>query len=1089
MRLLLLGTPCLEQNTIQAKLERRKALGLLAYLAVTREVHSRETLATLFWPDYNHTQSLAYLRNTLWTLNQTLGETWATVERDTIRFNPDTIGVDTTDFLRLIPPPDTPYREAPPTLLQAVTLYRGDFMEGFSLRDSPAFDDWQSFQAESWRRQFTDVLEQLINAQIAAGEFSPAIENTRRWLALDPLYEPAHRQLMRLYAWTGQYAPAERHYHEADTLFKQELGVSLEAETIQLHGDIQARRLSPPIQDVPLIRHAERTSSLPPQNTPFVGRAEELTEIKRLLDDETCRLLTVIGPGGIGKTRLALQAGGLMSEAVYFVSLTPMWSAEFIIPAIAAALGHPLYAQSDTKTQLLNHLREKRCLLIMDNFEHLIESAGLLSEILAHAPGVKILVTSRQRLNLREEWLFEVQGLSYPRSPDDPTIQGYSAVQLFVQSARRVKPDFRMAPADIPHIVRICQLVEGMPLAVELAATWMQMLSCQEIAQQIQENLDFLATDIHNVPERHRSIRAVFEQSWEQLSPQEQRCLSRMSIFRGGFQHQAAQAVADASLHLLRTLIGKSLLRRTASGRYEMHELLRQFADAKLSDTDRAATNRQHADYYIRFLEDREGLLKSVQQAEALNAIQGEIDNIGSAWWYVAEQHDVAGLQRAAELLMHFYLVRNRLDEYLGLIQKAVESLSAESADADERLLLARLLAFQASGYARTGRRPLVDGPRSRSLALAVEFMDHPSMALPLVFLGNTLSVPGLVNEQTGRLIQQACARFEASGDRWGMAYALYQLGNFSHEKIQYQDAEQLFKQSLSLFRETGQPWGIGLALNMLAEIAVTLGDYLAAVPLLEACLPLFEQVEDRRRAALVRTGLAWYTSRGENKERLALLDSLTIHQQVGDRRGVAMAYYDLGYLAYCQRQYTEAAQCYTQALAIFREIGDPVGTAWALIFQASVCLDSGDLVMAEKLAREALNVLGEMKFPWGISGALHVLGCIALAAGNLEEARRHLHESVRIADQAQSVAQVLRHLSGVALLMLKEDQPERAIVLAAFISVHPASWRDTLDRAAQILETDAGKLTRKTIEAARRKGERLTLQAVLDSLPDRTDT
>ncbi|MBZ0301236.1 MAG: AAA family ATPase, partial [Anaerolineae bacterium] len=324
--------------------------------------------------------------------------------------------------------------------------------------------------------------------------------------------------------------------------------------------------------------------NLPPQPTSFIGREHEIAQLTALLADPNCRLLTLLGPGGIGKTRLSVQAATSQTrfrDGVYFVPLAPLSSPDLLPTAIASALQIVLYDANSIQHELTNYLREKHMLLVLDNFEHLLDGVDLLTGILQAAPQIKFLVTSRERLNVLEEWVLLLEGLSFPDDRTNIPLESYSAVQLFTQRARQAQVNFSLD--DNAQAVRqICQQVEGMPLGLELAATWLRVMSSQQIAEHMESSLGFLTTPVRNVAERHRSMRAVFEQSWKLLSAGEQDVLMRLSVFRGGFDLGAAGQFAGASLDILAALADKSLIRVNHDGRYDLHELLRQFAEQQL---------------------------------------------------------------------------------------------------------------------------------------------------------------------------------------------------------------------------------------------------------------------------------------------------------------------------------------------------------------------------------------------------------------------------------------------------------------------------------------------------------------------------
>ncbi len=674
-----------------------KVQALLIYLAVTGRPHDREILAELFWGDKPEAKARANLRKALSNLRRLLGDYLLTSEQSVAFNDTGSTWLDIRAFETAL----AVGLQTPPNLLalrEAAELYQGNFLASFSVDQALPFEEWVLVEQARLRQLAVQALYQLAIAHTARGEYAAGINITNRLLVLEPWQEEAHRQMMILLDRSGQRAAALAQYESCRQLLARELGVEPLPETQALYRRLKAK-------DQPA-QH-----NLPPQATPFVGRETELAQIAAILDRSDCRLLTLIGAGGIGKTRLALQAAleqlSTFRDGLFFAPLEGITAPKLLAAALAEVLGCPLSSPGEADQQLINYLARRELLLILDNFEHLLTSTpqgaaggeGLLLKILTDAPQVKLLVTSRQRLKLRAEWVLEVEGLTYPDSPADvPDPANYSAVKLFVQQVQRVQAGFSLSAANQADVIRLCQLVNGSPLGLELAATWAPVLSCAEIVREIERDLDFLTDSSPDSSDRHRSMRTVFESSWQLLSAVEQAVLQKLSVFRGHFQREAASAVAHASPQLLLALLSKSLLQRDAAGRYSMHELLRQYAAEKLA-ADLGATNRlletyaRHSNYYLSFLKERETRLQS-GQPEAVGEISDALTNIQAAWrWAVAQRYGET-LEQAGKSLFLFCQVSNRFQEGEALFQEAIEELGAE-AEAELAPVLSKLLAYR----------------------------------------------------------------------------------------------------------------------------------------------------------------------------------------------------------------------------------------------------------------------------------------------------------------------------------------------------------------------------------------------------------
>jgi predicted ATPase/class 3 adenylate cyclase/uncharacterized protein HemY len=679
----------------------------------------------------------------------------------------------------------------------------------------------------------------------------------------------------------------------------------------------------------PLRSLSTRSHNLPPQPSPFVGRKRELAEIAERLDQPTCRLLTLVGSGGIGKTRLALQVGAekidAFSHGVYQVPLAPLSTPKHIFSTIADAMRFPFSGGDEPRSQLRDYLREKELLLILDNFEHLMSGAGIVSDLLGAAPHLKVIVTSRERLNLREEWTYELRGLPMPDPARTENIEQFGAVQLFLQNAYRVFPEFVLTEAEKPHVAQICRLVEGIPLGIELASAWVRALTCADIAAEIGKGRDFLVTTASNVPERHQSLRAVFENSWNLLTEPERRTLQQLAIFRGGFERDAAREVAGASLPLLLSLADKSLIRRGASGRYEMLETIRQYALEKLmADASlHKAVIQRHYLYYASLLERLSSELTGTGQKGALARSDLEVENIREAWRQAIALSDARALRQALDGFFHLYEMRSWFQEGIEQFGRAATVFARSEPTREEKLLHGMLLsrrgwfAFRLGLYEET-RRNLLHG-----LAIFRSLGAHGETAFALYNLGIFTYQLGDYDEAQRYLHESLRLRRELD-DRFGVARSLSILGVVARDRGDVQEAREFLRESLALHREIGDQRGVSRCLNLLALIHRDRGhEEVEARLLLEESLEISREIDDRRGVAFALSILsAIIYEMGDYVEARALAEeSLEIREEVGERRGIAFSLHDLGNIARALDRHEDAWHYLQRALRTAYEI------------------------------------------------------------------------------------------------------------------------------------------------------------------------
>lgn len=1390
LKLVLFGPPRVELNNAPVDIKRRKALAMLLYLAVSRQPHSRDALATLFYPDYSQSRARAYLRRDLAVLNTSLAGNWLDTDRDTVELK-NKFWVDVSRFRDLTAEGqrhDHPAKEICPACVslfkEAAALYTDDFLAGFTLRDCPEFDDWQFFQAESLRQELATILERLIEGLSDQGEFETAIPYARRWVALDPLHEPAQRRLIRLYDQSGQPAAALRQYEEYVALLEEELGLPPEEETTTLYEAIKAKRMlgaflkaedqaragrkepakeakkagdrgeadtpaqlpapapgqkleqeirfciapdgariayatvgnGPPLVKAanwlshleydwqspvwrhwltglsqsrtlvrydrrgcglsdrqvddfsleayvmeletvvdtlglahfPLLalsgggpvaityaaRHPEKIShlilygsyargrmyrsqqpeqaeegqlllkmmelgwgktnpafrhaytnlfipegtaeqiswfsdlqristspeiavkmskatysvnvsdiapgvtvptlilhahddavvpfeesrhlaalipdarfvplegknhillkdepawprflaevnrfiqteferpklpatakpappaaapssstfkrltspfGLPAQPTKFIGREEELAAIGRLLVEEpNCRLVTLVGPGGIGKTRLAIEAAAnsnsMFLHGAYFVPLASLAVVETIVSAVAEAIGFTFYDERDPQQQLFDYLRRRQILLVIDNFEHLLAGATLVSQMLAAAPRLKILATSRERLNLKSEFVYTLGSLTIPTQDAIENAYHFDAVKLLIQQARLMRPGFEPQPADLSQIIRICRLVQGMPLALVLAAGWFEVLSFKEIAEEIEQSLDFLATELHDVPERQRSIRAVFNTSWRQLTSEEQQAFAKLSIFRGGFTRQAAEVVAQANLRTLRKLVNKSFVSVNQYQRYTIHELLSQFGEESLEEFGEAdQTRNAHSLYFLQLLHRREGDLGGHNQPEALNDIEIDLENTRIAWNRAVSHYQMGLIDTSLEGIYQFFRIRGRFREGQELLARTVKQLQAvePGSDTTSEIILTRLLARQG------------------------EFLQ---------LLGQTDEAAKLLGESL-----DAAGRLDLFREK---AFSLRVLGDidFSHGKLQ--EAEQLYQQSLRLYQSTASHLEIAYVLGRLGWVATHLNKYEEAIHYYRQSLDIFRDANSQAGAAYVfdKLGInAWYAGQYADAQTY-FQEGLTIFKRINDRFGMAMVLGGLGLvaLAFGGEKVKEAEALVQESLALCRETGHRVEEANRLFMLGWVICSQAFYEKGQQNYQEALTISKEIGYEHGITVALIGLGEAAYGLRRPQEALNYLFQGLKAAIDSQRNDNILTALTNLAQVLSSQasgrfstDQSRQTFEILTVVANHPATWQFIKDRASRLLAEVESELPADVFRAA----------------------
>ncbi|MBX3606987.1 MAG: tetratricopeptide repeat protein [Piscinibacter sp.] len=819
LRLSLFGPPALVRGGAAAALPFERRTQLVALLALRRDWVPRTEIAALLWPEQPARLAFANLRKTLFRMASLPWALDIESEGAALRL---LLPTDAADF-------ETALREARPA--EALALYRGELLAGFDDGQSDAWTHWAGFERERLRAAWRSAaIAQLDDAGLAAGE---AVALSARLLDADPLDETALQHHLRALARAGQAGAARLAYRQFAERLSADLGLSPGTELRALHDSLSvAPRSAPVVADAP--------PSAAPGDDGFVGRSIELQRIADLLGHAECRLLCLIGPGGVGKTRLARrvlqQLGPTFADGALFVALedvdTPLQFGQRLARAADVASGR---GPGDALARAIDAWRERALLLVLDNFEQLAEHAPLLDRLLQACPRLKIVVTSRLRLAVAGEWSMPIEGLPCPDPEDDDRAESFDAVRLFVRAARRVEPGFAAAP-ERAAIVDICRLVEGLPLALELAAAWVRMLSCQAIADELRGGTELLRAADARHPPRHASIEAVFEHSWRHLTPVERDALARLSVFHGGFSIEAARAVAGASLPVLGALADKSLLAKDGA-RLQLHPLVQQLAAQRLdTSAARDATLAAHAAYFHRWLRPLAPATEHGQR-EALQAIDADFENCRRAWAFSCAPGGAEALQHSAPTLLNYFEHRARFEEGLALLRQAVDSPPGQ---ADERL---RMLLLSQAALMEMRLARFAEAEASASLALAARPATSPREAR-----FQALAVLGGCAIATGRpadaryAYQRALELAQAGGRAHDTASTLDNLALCEKRLGHYDEALRLTLEALAQHRRHGDHARVAVCLNNLGSMLTFMDDDAAAQAHLREALELSER-------------------------------------------------------------------------------------------------------------------------------------------------------------------------------------------------------------------------------------------------------
>lgn len=896
------------------ELSSRPAQALLAYLAINPQVnHRREKLAGRLWPDSTESNARSNLRQALWRLRKAVGEQVIEAGKSTLRLSKDhPTTIDVVDLER-----GAERASSSEDWVQWAALYKGELLPGW-------YDDWVVLERERLEALFTRNMPSALQTMVDERRWDDVLKWAEHWISLGHVPEPAFRALMTAHAALGDAAALASTYERCAQALETDLGVELSPETRSHYESLRSGD-HPAVTRRPSAQGPERPGhNLPAQTTAFIGREREIEAIVQRFEGPDDRLVTVTGPGGTGKTRLAFEVVSRLApqfeHGAWFVALAPLADPDFIPPAIAGVLGVKERGQQAVLGGVKDFLVDRELLLLLDNFEHLIEGAPVVGELLASAPGLRCLVTSRERLRVYGEHELPLVPLSLP----DPAagtakelLEASDAARLFFERARAAEPDFELTETNSGHIAHICRRLDGLPLAIELAAARMRLFSPEALAERLEDRLGTLTGGPRDAPARQRTLRDTLEWSHSLLSTFEQDLFARFGVFAGGCNLTALQAVCDDIQEYdlvdgLDSLIAKSLVYReggpAAEPRLRMLETLQEFARERLeAQGDRTQAEQRHARHFAELAQNAAAELEDSDTVEWLERLEADHSNLRAALAWALDHGDVeTGLQIVGGMA-RFWVLRGYLSEGYAAARSALELAGPE---VDLEIKTRAVIGAARLAY----RQNNIDAASA-----------HYAEGLEL-----------------SRRLEEAA---------W-IANCLIGVGMVETERGIYESVEEKFEEALALYSDVDDLGGMANAILNLAWAAIRTGDYTTAETHLHESLRLCREANDRSGIGFCLSGLGEVYLRVDELDKATeyLDESLTIRESLGDKWGMGATLGSIGWVALRQQNWPRAERRLSESLSLRRELGDKGGMAWCLEKLAEASLATGREARAGRL-------------------------------------------------------------------------------------------------------------------------------------------
>lgn len=994
-RLYLFGGFRLEPNGARVQLYSRKVESLLAYLVLYPQEHAREKLAALFWGESTDEQARGSLRRALNNLRQQLGADALFADRETVQFNPDFfLWCDAVEFKK-------------PDAESKIQNYSGELLSDF-------YDDWIFPLREEYRAQHLDALVYSIEYARAASEYTQAIALAQKILAIERAHEEAHQHLMFCYAALGNRGAALEQYEACRTALREELGVEPSKETRALHASILKKEETG--------SRAARLTNLPKPLTSFVGREQQLVELGQLT--LTSRLVTLTGAGGSGKTRLAIQIGHQLYEqyadGVWFVDFAPLTDSELVPQQVAKTLSVQEQPQRAVTETLIQFLENKSLLLILDNCEHLVHACATLAETLVTQCGMlQLLATSREPLGIGGETVWRVPTLAVP-SPQEFTewLMQYEAVRLFVERARTVNARFALDEPNAAAVARICQRLDGIPLAIELAAARTNVLRPDQIAARLDDRFGLLTSGSRTALPRQQTLRALIDWSYDLLSEDERVLLRRLSVFAGGCTLEAAESVcsmqgAESSidvellstfrllpseiLDLVSHLVDKSLIivdKQGGETRYHMQETIRQYAHEKLLEAGEAERLRYyHLEFVVRLVEEAAPHLRSAQQVEWMKRLDQEYENVQVAFDYARDSAQAESELRMVGALDWFWIAR-------AYFQQERERAEGALLRSGKTRTLIRANALCAAAHLAVRQSDLTPARLylEESLDIFRELGNKRGMVEALTSLSHTAVCEGNFDlARTNAEEALALCSELGQGGRSACVTALYRLGQVALNQGNYNEARTHNEQSLGLAKESGDLRGMAFAVGNLGLIAMYIGEYEAARSYYQDALVLSTELGDRwaNSVWLANLGVIARDTGDFVAARSYFESSLRVTRDLSDKRSIADTTYEIAEIMRLEGDYERAAFLFDESLRLSRELSDrdpydsKLLVGQALDGLAHLAYDQSSYSRAALLFRESLSLFAELGENYAIANSLDGLAAIAISSEEWGRAAR----------------------------------------------------------------------------------------------------